>query len=332
MQLFKLLLSLSTLYFGLFFPLACASGPGEEWHTFTLDNDIFVGEDNGYTNGLFYSNYLIDQSGRSKPESFLLEPLKWTLPDKPFEATIDMYTIGQSMITPLDINDPMPDESDVPYSGLLYFNRSFLTITNGTADRISTTVGVVGPLSGAEVTQNYFHGLFNSDEAMGWDHQLKNEIVFQFSRGRAWRTWVSSGNDSDFISSAQLEVGTLSSSLSGTLLWRYGRQMERSFPAVLLTSDRATNPVAVEGGWFVYAGAELSYIHNIIFADGNTFVDSPSIDYDPVELGVMVGLAYSWQDFSVTLSINDLNILGINDSSEITKLTRYGSLTFVWRG
>lgn len=306
-------------------------GVGEVWHSFTLDNDLFVGDDSGYTNGLYYSRYeVIDYPSFSS--DFLLKPLLAVIDLENTEVLMESNTFGQSMITPQNIEMEFPDPQDIPYSGFLFYNTSLLAIEEEVADKISTTIGIVGPSSGAEVMQEFFHKVLGSDEPLGWEHQLHDEIVFQFSRGRAWRSWVSDNQFFDFVTSAEASVGTISTDLSGSFLLRLGKNMERSFPAALLTSARATNPVAVDGGWFFYAGLEASYIHNFIFLDGNTFVDSPSIKYDPVEVSAMFGFAYSWDNFSITLAINDLNILGFNDRSDITELTRYGTLTFIWRG
>ncbi len=83
-----------------------------EWASFTMDNDIFVGNDNGYTNRLYVS--WIDGREGEKPEPGLLaRAMMWSLPDNGSSAIgWDIKTIGQTMVTPEDIEkDPRTAQS-----------------------------------------------------------------------------------------------------------------------------------------------------------------------------------------------------------------------------
>jgi lipid A 3-O-deacylase len=76
----------------------------------------------------------------------------------------------------------------------------------------------------------------------------------------------------------------------------------------------------------VFAGAGARYTFNQIFLDGNTWHDSRSIDYDPEQVAVSIGLAYSWENLSMTFAINDLNVIGDEDKN-VDQYTQYGTLT-----
>jgi len=317
------------LLFTLMFPVLVRAE--FEWISTTLDNDLFLSNDNGYTNGLYVSVYdLLDEDEKDKQPlpSWMLKPLLWSLSAQQPLAAVNSYTIGQTMITPDDITVEVPSENDQPYAGLLFVNNTYLSVYKQYADKISTTIGVVGPLSLSEQSQNLVHAVTDSDEAKGWDTQLKNELVFQFSRARAWRAWVSDGERWDFITSSELNVGTIASKIEAGGVIRYGKNLIKSYATLLLDSNRTTSPVAINGGWYVYSGIKFGYIFNQIFTDGNTFTDSRSIAYDHEYVSFTTGLAYSWGDYSLAFALNDANIISDKSEEQSKNLAQYGTLTF----
>ena len=111
---------------------------------------------------------------------------------------------------------------------------------------------------------------------------------------------------------------------------RYGRQLKQSFATALLIGSRITNPLATQGGWYLFAGVMASYLGNQIFLDGNTYDDdAEEIEYDEETVGVTVGLAYSWRDLSLTFAINDLNVNEDEDGAD--EYSEYGTLTVAWK-
>ncbi len=302
-----------------------------DWLSLTIDNDVFVGNDDGYSNGFFFSLYDTSGTGARPSAKFWVKPLLWSLSDEGYAAAVNSYTIGQAIITPDDITISNPPENDLPYSGLLFFNNTYLAINETYADKLGATLGIIGPSSGAKSTQIWFHDLIDADDPNGWNTQLNDELVFQFSRGRVWRSWVSGGGRFDFLLSSEASLGTLSSAVDAGMMIRYGKDLMRSYATPLLSGSRTSNPVAIKKGWFVYAGVSAGYIFNRIFTDGNTYRDSRSIDYDHEYISALAGFAYSWQNISVTLALNDTNILENESEDQLQDYTRYGTLTFAWR-
>ncbi len=305
-----------------------------DWVSFTMDNDSMVGNDNGYTNGIYVTWYNIPEEGEESPEpGFLANLMMWSMPDRSSTSRdIDIATIGQTMITPDDIEQdpPILPPDDLPYAGLLFYGDSFARIYDTHADMIAVRIGIVGEYSFAEEAQEFVHELISSDEPCCWDSQQDDEIVFQFSRARFWRTWASSGGSADFLTGADLNVGTISSSAGASIMIRYGTQLSRSYATALLVNQRTANPVATQEGWYLFAGARAGYLANQIFLDGPTYDDdAESIDYDEETLSVTAGIAYSWKDFSLTYAINDLNVNEDDDGAE--EYSEYGTITAAWR-
>ena len=155
-----------------------------DWSSLTVDNDLFVGNDNGYTSGIYYSWY--DTPDNNKAEiGFLARAMQWSLTDRdPALSVVSIKTIGQSIVTPDDItleDPPLPPE-DLPYGGLLIYTDTWIKAYAKRAEKIAVTLGIVGEYSFAEETQTLIHKILDGDEPKGWDTQLNDEIVFQFSR------------------------------------------------------------------------------------------------------------------------------------------------------
>lgn len=300
-----------------------------DWASVTLDNDLFVGEDNGYTNGFFISLYEAEERDEQlTTPDFWVAPLLWSLRQDNLVFAVNSYTLGQTMATPSDITIADPPQDELPYSAMLFMTNTYLTISPDHADSIATTIGLIGPAALGEETQKFVHKIVGADKPQGWDTQLKNELVFQFSRARTWRSWVSESGHFDLLTGLEMNLGTISSGVEGSVYVRYGRNLLESYATTLFNSSRTSNPLSIEGGWHLYAGLQAGYIFNIIFADGNTFRDSRSIDYDRERLGVTAGLAYSWKNCSMTFAITDADIL---QGDDLENLSRFGTLTFAWR-
>lgn len=294
--------------------------------SFTLDNDLFIASDDGYTNGIYVSWYFFGRDEEQPESSWLVQPLKWSMPDEKGELSVSAYSIGQSMFTPEDILATNPDPNDIPYSGLLFLSNTYIVSYGPYADVISTTVGVVGPISGAEGSQKFIHDITGSDQPQGWSHQLDNELIFKFSRGRMWRHWVSENGHFDFLSGADIGIGTLESSINAGFTIRVGNQLDVSHISGSLIPSRTSNFVAINDGWFAYLMVGASLIANQIIFDGNTFRDSRSIETDHTHLALTSGLAYSWGNLSVTLAYVDFSFT----DDEHSNLSQLGTLTIGW--
>jgi lipid A 3-O-deacylase len=300
-----------------------------DWVSFTWDSDLFVGSDDGYTNGGFLSWFDTGRRSNRQPEPPVpVVPLLWSMStEKDPLYTVNAHTLGQMMVTPEDIKAEHPNPDDLPYAGLFYYVSSHLKVYERYADMASVTLGLVGPASGAESVQRYIHSRFDYDEPRGWSHQLENELVFKLSRDRVWRTWASHAGNADLVMSAGINVGTLESSVGGYAIIRYGTNLAKSYATAAYHSSRAINPLALDGGWHVYFGLGGRYVGNLIFTDGNTYRDSPSVDLDPAKIGVSCGVSYSWQTIAMTLAFEDAALF----EEQYEAIERYGTLTFAYR-
>lgn len=296
----------------------------DDWASVVWQNDLFSGRDGGgYTNGLFLSLY---QVANTEPidEALLTKPLSWLLDDN-FELAFNEHSIGQMMITPTDISQPVPTPTDVPYAGLLIYRAGRVVIDDNIADMVRTTIGVLGPASLAENSQKFIHKVVGATEPKGWDYQLKNEPVAAVYRARAWRYPLS--NMTDVVLLGQAQGGNLESGIGTGAIIRFGRDLKSSFATTLLTQGRTTTPAAVKNGWYGYVGLEAEYVFNNILINGNTYRDSPSSALRHKQLSWSAGASYAWDEVSVTLGYKSGTALDTFDSSRDS----FGTITVAWK-
>jgi len=299
-----------------------------DWASVTWHNDLFSGRDGGgYTNGLYISWYDLSSEGDDEVEPPLLtRPLTW-MQNQITPLSYSVNTIGQSMITPTDITKENPDPDDAPYAGLLFFRSTYILVHDNYADAVSTVIGVIGPASGAEKTQQFVHKLTGSNEPRGWDHQLGNEIVGQVSRTGVWRFSPREFSPVDAVLLGNVSLGNLESSVGGGLILRAGSGLSKSFSTVALLTGRISNPVAVDNGWYFYMGAAGDYLYNQIYMNGNTFKDSPSADLRHDQYTLIAGFSYAWSDISLSFSYQKGSPLDKGSSAR----QEFGALTLAWR-
>jgi len=316
--------------FGLLFACSASRAADPKVFLFTMDNDIFVDDDSGYSNGFYFSWLRAGEDKDKLPRKSLVAPLIWSYDPAGNKATTVVNSFGHVINTPEDLTVAIPDEDSLPYSGLLFYNSSFLSIHEEFVDSLSTTIGVVGPLSGAESTHKWVHKITGSDEPQGWSTQLENELVFQFARGRLWRSWVAQGKDFDLLLNSEASLGTLQSDVSVGLTVRYGKGLEHSYASHLLAIPRISNPFSLNNNWSVFLNLNARYLFNQIFLDGNTFTDSRSVDYDHGNVGIGVGFSKAWKKFSISFVVNDNNVNPDSSEEQLGEITRYGSITMAW--
>ncbi len=278
----------------------CAELKSHDFFTFTFENDFFVAEDNGYTNGMALS------FGHGPFENFSAEHMPQWL----FWLTEDLYistmpgkhrgiahAIFQGMQTPENLSRSELIEDDVPYVGLLGWQCSLHAWDDQVSDQFSIQLGLVGPVSLADKTQTLVHAAFGADKPRGWDNQIDNELAFRIEAQRAWRLYQKQGDalDYDIIGILSGGIGTLESSATAELAIRWGNNIMAGFPTFSLQADRQINPLSLsqKSDYYFFAGIGVTYIYNNIMINGNTFTDSHHLPLEHFFNELSAGLVWS---------------------------------------
>mgnify|MGYP000197294296 CR=1 FL=1 len=271
-----------------------------KFFTFTFENDLFVGEDNGYTNGM----------GITFGQGAFPEFSNDNLPDWLFWMTKDLYIskmenksrgiahmFFQRIQTPDDITIDTLIEDDVPYASLIAWQGTLYAWDENISDQLSFYLGAVGPIALGEGAQKTVHGLLDSDEPRGWDEQIRNEIIINVEVQRLWNLFRTSGSGSQFdvLMLASAGLGNLQSATQMGFAVRWGCCLQRSFSTFSLQADRKVNTLALSptNDFYLFAGMRVGYLVNDIFIDGNTFRDSHSVPLEHIQNLLSAGVVWN---------------------------------------
>lgn len=309
---------------------AVAAHRGEGFWSLQVENDLFGdNSDRFYTNGW----QLSFASAARAPSA--LRRLSDSLPFyRKGNDGFFGYHIGQQVFTPEDIKTAELIEDDRPYAGFLYA-ETFIGhryFDAGDRERINgliLTIGVVGPASLAEDTQKLVHELFDSDDPRGWDNQLDNELGFSATYIHKWRYLFALDRPRQFEFGwhTNLRVGNVYTYAATGFMTRWGTHLKDDvgppsikpgFPGL-----PAFNPKQSES-WYLFAGLEARAVAHNIFLDGNTNVDSHSVDKRTLVGDLLVGVALQWDDVRIAFS----QILRSREFDGQSEREQFGAINF----
>lgn len=265
-----------------------------------LENDVFSGHDENYTNG--FSMGYISETEDKNDLGFISRTLG-TLNGGGscaglWKALMGVSSNGQEhqwginvtqlMFTPQSlesIKTPVYDEH--PYGAWLAFGFTSIIKNEDRANTLTLYVGAVGEDALGRQIQDIVHEVMDSPKWAGWDNQLPTEFTLMLSFERKYRLrFLESdrGNwGSDGYSSWLADVGNVYIRGGGSVYFRYGYNLPASCaqvgwePNSNNTIPFAGTPSQMDGNWSMYAfGGLRGYaIAYDVFLDGTMFHNSP---------------------------------------------------------
>jgi len=195
-----------------------------ESFNFSMENDRFALTDFGYSHGartslLFYRG--------DTTESFLNIPFTSSQNTNNFIS----FAYAQQMFTPYDLEESQLIKDDRPYAGYSYIEIALHQTTQTDLDSLTLQTGVVGPSSGMEDLQTFYHEKIDATEANGWSNQLKNEFIFQLNYMHKWRLELADiyGLETVLIPYSGLNLGNASIKASAGAQYRIGFNIPKDF-------------------------------------------------------------------------------------------------------
>lgn len=284
-------------------PAVAAKDAPKGTFSLTYENDIFTGKDKGYTNGVRGS-----WTTAADDVPNLMRPLVRVMPMFPEEGSKRVsYAIGQSMFTPEDIETPVLQVGDRPYAGWLYGSMGLISDTGSQLDTLELTLGIIGPWSGAEQTQEFVHdNITGSPHPMGWQHQLDTEPGIIISYDRKWRSYYQIGmlgHGVDFTPNVGASLGNVQTDARVGATLRLGKNLPADYgpPRVRPSLSGSDFFLPTQSfSWYLFGGVEGRAVGRNIFLDGNTFGDSNStVDKEYFVGDVQAGAAFTYQTWRV---------------------------------
>ena len=169
-------------------------------------------------------------------------------------------------------------------------------------------LGIVGPSSLADHTQEEFHKIFGGTTVRGWDNQLRDEVGFKIDHDTFTR--ISSGR--------VFEKAEILEKVGWELLRHYGGSLGN-----INTSLRAGNTLRVgrrfhddkgsgiylgeaDSSWKIYGSLRVQgeFVFHNIFLDGNSKKDSHSVDKE--EFVAEASASITFQKGSVGISFEQV--------------------------
>jgi len=298
---------------------------GDAHLSFYLDNDLFAGSDENYTNGVRIAWI----SGSRDPKQFgavqrglrrLTGDIKSLRLFQRISGLRDLanieYNYGTSitqlMFTPRDPDAPKSPPGESPYAGWLGLGFSLHAKDAHALSSVELSIGTVGPNAHAKETQDFIHDLKGVDRFKGWDSQIPNEPTLNlfFSQKRSLTFLESEWGEFavDGFGEWGFGLGTFRTDLYLGALTRIGWNLPVDF------SDPRLSPTAYShqpfktdrresGPWSLYGllGFRGSAVAHDITLDGTVFRDfNTGATRKPFVGGLFAGFGVRYRDLKLT--------------------------------
>jgi len=224
------------------------------------------------------------------------------------------WALTQEINTPADTENPVPSDTDQPYSGILYLTYGYGKVLErgGRRDCLFTVegqIGVTGPASGAETIQERFHQVIGVSIPSGWGSQIPTEPVFnlnaEFKRKIVWDD--SGRNLRDVIAHAQLHLGTIRTQLALGAQVRWGVNLQDTWGQGTIRHSSAFSPHYRSDGVYpntfssyFFTDAQLEFVVKNYATDGTTFRESAHVIRSPIVGQLLMGATASIYRTSIT--------------------------------
>ena len=288
-------------------PQAAAEAEPGFWSV-EIENDLWGSqEDRFYTSGWQFS-----YASPQPPPAYLDQASELIPFYNKGETSYYGFNIGQKIFTPEDIQTASLQPNDRPYAGWLYaeafighryYDRGDREKING----LILTFGIVGPASLAEESQLLIHRVTGSDEPQGWDNQLENELGLNATYLHKWRYILDFDERQQYETSLHtgLTLGNVYTYASTGFMLRWGTHLKNDIGPPTISPGfpglPAFNPNR-QANWYLFAGIEGRLVGRDIFLDGNTNVDGPGVDREPLVADLQFGAAIHWRDMRIAFS------------------------------
>ena len=303
-----------------------------------FENDLLGNTDKHYTAGTKLSWVSSDFSGWKQREGMASRVGdRLPLVNEPGTQKDFGIAIGQNIYTRQQKELVQPDPSDRPYAGWSYLEFSYLSKSEFRLDTLSFQLGAIGPHSYAKQVQREVHRIIDSEQALGWDYQLKDEFGVNAVAERKWRLYAGSVADLlgvDLVPHLGLSLGNVQTYANAGATARVGFNLPSDFGVQLIRPGGAGSTpiddrdprVSLRKSFslFVFGAADGRAVARDIFLDGNTFRDSPKVDKENFVADVSYGagvIVGRWQlTFTQAMRTREFK-------KQIERANHFGSVT-----
>jgi len=218
--------------------------------------------------------------------------------------------LHQGVYTPTNLDTAQLLANDRPYAGTFLWQTGIFAANQYRANNIKLSLGIVGPASLSDKHQELVHKLINTHDPKGWNHQIRNELVFQTQAVHIkplYQQDLSASTQWSIHSYSQGSLGNLKSDLGSGLIFRLGEYLSETYATIHPVASRSINhlPSVANNAlsWQLQLSMMGLYVFNDITINGNNFVDSHSIGLRHKQTYTNVAALLSWQHWGATFSL-----------------------------
>jgi lipid A 3-O-deacylase len=282
------------------------NAPATEKGAFSIlfENDIFFNTDHDYTNG-------VELAYTTAPDDTpdWATAMAHSLPFFTKKGDVrTRYAIGQDIFTPNNLALVNPPPTARPYAGFLYGSIGVVADSGVHLDQLQVTIGVIGPDSLAENSQNFVHDIIKDREAKGWGTQLHNEPGLIINYERAYKIIKPQsvlGGTFDLEPHYGAAVGNVYDYVNAGAMARFGINLPKDYGPMRiqpsLPGSDYFEPTAGFGA-YVFAGVDGRAIARNLFLDGNTFESSRSVSKMNLVGDLTFGAAVTFDSFRLAFT------------------------------
>ncbi len=274
-----------------------------ESFNFSMENDRFAYTDFGYSHGartslLFFRGDTTD--------SLLNIPFTSSQNSNNFIS----FSYAQQMFTPYDLNGSEIIKDDRPYAGYSYIEIALHQTTDKNLDSLTLQTGLVGPSSGMEKLQTFYHEKIDAAEANGWQNQLKDKFIMQLNYMHKWRFEYSKvyGLDNILIPYSGINLGNASIKASAGAQYRIGFNIPKDF-GVNSMNEGSYSSLPIESKAIVNDPSKWALVFNLSAGSNLVARDIFLDDWYEVERNyfnayMSAGVTARYKNFSVDYQFN----------------------------
>jgi len=309
-----------------------------------LENDLFSNTDEGYTNGVRASwvspdlaDYLDDEQLPAWIRSINQRLTFFHKTREGLQRNV-IFSIGQTLHTPRDLDRTDLILKDRPYAGWLFASLGYQTRTDLQLDTLEARLGMVGPAAFGQEAQDFIHDLRGFDKFKGWDNQLANEpgmmFIWEHKRKLPPVYYANSRFGYDVIGHSGIALGNVSTYVNAGAEVRVGWSIPDDFgTSALRPGGDNSSPYSVwdprikgqrRWGMHAFASVDTRLIARDIFLDGNSFQSSHSVEKKYLVAEAAVGLSFIYGGSKISYA----QIFRSKEFSLQQSYHSYGSIAF----
>jgi len=311
------------LYVYIIFTILFSGNLWAQSFSINLENDVVDGDDNHYTNGtsfMYLSNK--DTNDLNKYDNKFFEYLS-LIPT--FTQDTKYQSIGlaysQLAFTPDDLKRSDKIVGDIPYAGVSTLDFALFKWNEKLFHQYMITIGIVGPSTRTEEFQKSFHAITGNTKPQGWDNQLKDDFLYNFTYSFGYKNFNKKFNygKMDITSSIRFDLGNYNTAaMIGTML-RYGNNYPDTFNTIgrligsnennLLNVDSKTNK---DFAWAVSYGLGYTYTDYFYINDYDKSYQLDAIEDTVTQL---ISIDTYYDDFILSFNFKTSKFIFTNENS-----------------